>query len=286
MSEFIDQIVEISKLAKFLREDATVLVNTHELTSLTLIVQEGWQLGSKVAQMRKEPELNEINAGALAKVLRYQATLVEETLKNHAQNLALINHITRFSQNLHRMVREIPFIEDAEYHDGLVIKRKTGFLIDEATYHQAMREIATLFSKLGEIKSKETPTCPLSELLVNLARILGMIEQSLQSNVVYRGSPQILAGLIQLAERFQYAFRPIYWMVKNRYFRDDIQNGLQLLETIVLGSDTREEQPVKAKKSKKPKEWNEILKSLEGAFDKESQKKQIPSMDSPLAEIK
>jgi hypothetical protein len=286
MSDVIDQIFEVSKLAEFLREDATILVNAHELTSLTVVVQEGWQLGSKIAQLRKEPDLGEITPETLTKLLHYQATLVEETSKNHAQNLALINHLTRLSLNLSRMVREIPFIEDAEFRDELIIKKRTGVLIDEATLNQAVREIATLFSKLGEIQPNETPTCPLSALLVQLARILGMIERSLQVNVVYRGSPQILLALTKLGEDFQQNFRPIYWNVKQKYFQDEIATNLAALESLTLSVNAREEQPIKAKKSKKQKELAEILRSLENIFNKESQRKQMPPEDAPLPELK
>ncbi len=286
MSGIIDEIFEISKLAEFLREDAEVLVNAHELTSLTLIVQEGWQLGNKIAQLRKEQEMPEGTPSVLAKMLRYQTTLIEEISKNHAQNLALINHITRFSLNLNRMVREIPYVEDAEFRDQLVIKKRSGFLIDEAAFHQALRELSTLFSKLGEIQPKETPTCPLSVLLLQLARVFGMIEHTLQVNVLYRGSPKILTALTKMGDELQRTLRPIYWTVKHRYFQDDIKNNLQVLESIISSLDSREEQPIKAKKSKKQKELVEILKSLEKVFDKEIQKKEMPPMDAPLPELK
>ncbi len=281
MSDVIDQIFEISKLAEFLREDAAVLINAHELTSLTLIVQEGWRLGSKIAQLRKEPESAEGTPDALAKMLRYQATLINEISKNHAQNLVLINHITRFSQNLHRMVREVPYIEDAEYRNELIIKKKTGFIIDESTFHYALRELSTLFSKLGDLQPTETPTCPLSVLLLQIARVLGIIEHSLQVNVVYRGSPKILTVLTQLGEEFPRVFQPIYWVVKQNYFQDEIKNALQAIDSL-----DREEQSNKAKKSKKPKELTEALKTLEKALDRESQKKEMPPMDTPLLELK
>ncbi len=274
MSGIIDQIFEISAIAAFLREDAAVLVNAHELTSLTLIIQEGGQLVNKIAQLRKESELPEGTPSILAKMLRYQASLIEEISKNHAQNLALINHITRFSQNLHRMVREIPYIEDAEYRDQLVIKKRTGFLIDETTFHQALRELSTLFSKLGEIQPKETPTCPLSVLLLQLARVLGMIEH-LQVNVVYRGSPQILTALSQMGGDFQQIFRPIYWVVQHKYFQDEIKNGLLAIDAINL-----------ERGKKRQKELAEVMKSLEKVLDKESQKKQMAPMDAPLPELK
>ncbi len=283
MSDIIDQTFEISKLAEFLREDAAVLVNAHELTSLTLIVQEGWLLGTKIAQLRKEQELSESTPSAIAKMLRYQTTLIAEISKDNAQNLALINHITRFSQNLHRMVREIPYIEDAEYRDELVIKKRSGVIIDETAFHQALRELSTLFSKLGEIQPKETPTCPLSVLLLQLGRVLGMIEH-LQVNVIYHGSPKILTALTQIGEEFQRVLRPIYWTVKHNYFQDEIKNGLQVLEPIILDLEARED--IKAKKSKKQKELVEVLKSLEKIFDKDTQKKEMPPMDAPLPELK
>ncbi len=285
MSGIIDEIFEISKLAEFLREDAAVLVNAQELTSLTVINQEDWQLGNKIAQLRKEPELSEDATRILAKQLRYLATLIDETSKNHTQNLALINHITRFSLNLHRMVREIPYIEDAEFRDQLVIKKRSGYMIDEATFHHALRELSMLFSKLGEVQPKEAPTCPLSVLLLQLARAFGMIEHTLQVNIVYHGSPQILTALTQLEAEFQQVFRPIYWQVKQKYFQDDIKKGLQVAESVILNTDAREE-PIKAKKSKKQKELSEVLKSLEKLLDKENQKKEMPPMDAPLPELK
>jgi hypothetical protein len=286
MSELLDQIFEISNLAKFLREDASILINAHELANLTVVVQEGWQLGSKVAQLRKEPDLGDSSLEMLTKLLRHQATLVEETAKNHAQNIALLNHITRLNQNLSRMAREIPFIEDAEYRNELVITKRTGSLIDEAAFHNALREIATLFSKLGEIQPNETPTCPLSALLLKLARCIGMIENTLQVNVVYRGPPKILTVLTMLREELQREFRPIYWNVKHKYFQDNLAKNLAILESHTLTRDAREEQPIKAKKMKKQKELAEILKTLENSFNKESQRKHMPPEDSLLPELK
>ncbi len=286
MSELLDQIFETSNLAKFLREDASILINAHELANLSVVVQEGWQLGSKIAQLRKEPDLGDSSSETITKLLRHQATLVEDTSNNHAQNIALLNHITRLNQNLSRMVREIPFIEDAEYRDELVITKRTGSLIDEAAFHNALREIATLFSKLGEIQPNETPTCPLSALLLKLARCIGMIENTLQVNVVYRGPPKILTVLTMLREELQREFRPIYWNVKHKYFQDDLAKNLAILESLTLTRDARDEQPIKAKKMKKQKELAEILKTLENSFNKESQRKQMPPEDSLLPELK
>jgi hypothetical protein len=134
-----------------------ILVHANEFARLTKIVQEGWELGGMVAQFRNEADIKSDTLEKLTTQLQNQAALVEDISKYHEQHLILINYLTRFGQNLYRMMREPPFIEDAEYRDELVMKKKTGFLIDEIMYQNVLREIAALFSKLGESRLRMKP---------------------------------------------------------------------------------------------------------------------------------
>jgi len=286
MSDIIEQIMEVAKLARFLRDDAGIIVNANELAGLTKIVREGWELGTTIAQFRNEADIKSDTLEVLTTRLRNHAALVEDISKYHDQHLILINHLTRFSQNLYRMMRETPFIEDAEYRDELVMKKKTGFLIDEMMYHTALREIAALFSKLGESRPNEAPLSPLGTLLLQLGRLLGMVDTHIQFNVVYRTLPQLLIGLLQLEGEFQRNFRPIYWNVKHKYFQAVIVKSLEILVSMKLSPEMREDQPIKVKGLKKKKDLAEMLKSLERAFDKDSQNKQMPPLEILLPELK
>ncbi|OLS15909.1 MAG: hypothetical protein RBG13Loki_0449 [Promethearchaeota archaeon CR_4] len=286
MSDIYEQLVETSKLAEFLRDDAGSLVNANELAALTNAVEEGWELGSKVTQLRKEGEIQSNLVERLIALLRKQETLVAEISKNHDQNLGIVNHLTRFSHNLHRMVREISYIEDAEDRGDLFLKKKTGYMIDETMYHNAMREVAILFNKSGDSRSSELPICPFGALILQLGYLLGLIATHLQVNVLYRVMPQILNGLLSLREDLARQFRPIYWNVKHKYFQEDLKKNLVLLESFSLMSDSRGEQLIKVKGLKKNKELAEILKILENLLDRESQNKQMPSMEMPLPELK
>ena len=130
--------------------------------------------------------------------------------------------------------------------DPSLVKNE-GILIDENTSIKVVNILSELFVKNSPAKPANDEISKVEEILIELARLIGLVESNLATNVIYVKTPRIVDEIKGTLDKLYARINSVLRIIKANYFNEVIREARTGLEQLSSSEEMRIEGKMKIK---------------------------------------
>ena len=228
----LNRITDISK--KLQRDDISLPANESRiLLDFEEAVLECMNYGWEIDSMLEDENLSPYEYDQLVSRLEKLSEVIDILLEKHKNNVETLNKVISIYKILKSLIKEIQFVEDIVIilTKTYTVEKKTAYTINENEYLVALEALDSFFKK-SKIKAEERKESKLERELLELAKIIGKLEEKHAFNSLYTSPTILMNEIISSLEILEAMIEPFYHMVKGNYYSEEISSakiGLVLL---------------------------------------------------------
>ncbi|MHA1954123.1 MAG: hypothetical protein ACW96U_09295 [Candidatus Heimdallarchaeaceae archaeon] len=228
----LNKITDISK--KLQRDDISLPANESRiLLDFEEAVLECMNYGWEIDSMLEDENLSPYEYDQLVSRLEKLSEVIDILLEKHKSNVETLNKVISIYKILKSLIKEIQFVEDIVIilTKTYTVEKKTAYTINESEYLVALEALDSFFKK-SKIKADERKESKLERELLELAKIIGKLEEKHAFNSLYTSPTILMNEIISSLEILEAMIEPFYHMVKGNYYSEEISSakiGLVLL---------------------------------------------------------
>jgi hypothetical protein len=228
----LNRIAEISK--KLQRDDIRLPAKESRiLLDFEEAVLECMNYGWEIDSMLEDENLTPYEYDQLVSRLEKITEVIDVLLEKHKSNVKTLNKIISVFKVLKGLIKEIQFVEDLVIilTKTYTMEKKTGYTIEEGDYLAALESLDSFIQK-SKTSTKERKESKLERELLELAKIIGKLEEKHAFNTLYTSPTILMNEIISSIEILEAMIEPFYHMVKGNYYSEEISSakiGLVLL---------------------------------------------------------
>ncbi len=272
LEERLEKLEEVNKITRtFTERDIVLPLNESKvLLDLEEVVLESINYGWEIEAVLEDEKLSPYEYDKIANHLDKLLQTTDQLSENDSENILVLNKIVKGFNSIKNLIKEVEYVEDVHSVLGQypTPDKKTGYVIEESRFIKAINAMNSLL-KINKSEKTTEKKSKLERELINLSKFLGLANEKLIMNVIYIKPPMLMSEIKASLEIITATIEPIYEMIKEKYFREEIKSakiGLSLLaedKNLKIGDSVKINRLFTRKKAiGELEELSEILRSF------------------------
>ncbi|MHA2363557.1 MAG: hypothetical protein ACXAC7_06340 [Candidatus Hodarchaeales archaeon] len=168
-----------------------------------------------------------------------------------------LNKMINLIKSCEHMFVTVQYLEDIDRRvgGGYDSRKKKGYYLDENLYSESLGYLRSLINT--DQMTVSTYKTKLEVFVIQLARLLGNVLQTLTTNVLYIKPTPLMTSIQDISKSIEQNLYKYYNVVRSNYLKEELSNAKDGLKEIAKHKDFQSRQQVKVKK------WSGFIKGVE-----------------------